>query len=81
MLEVALYQMGAGLWTTTYGRSEQVPQKVLIFAWRLSQGELATQSNRKQRTLTRKATCQICVAGDEDGHHAVVFWPEHFHMN
>jgi hypothetical protein len=52
--------------------SAQVPPKVRIFAWRLSQNGLATQSNRKQRTLTKIATCEICGMGDEDGHHAVI---------
>jgi hypothetical protein len=51
--------------------SAEVPPKVRIFAWRVSQEGLATQCNRKQRTLTQSATCQICGMNDEDGHHAV----------
>jgi hypothetical protein len=43
-----------GIWAA------QVPPKVLVFAWRLAQEGLATQSNRKQRTLAEKATCQVC---------------------
>jgi hypothetical protein len=55
-----------GIWAA------QVPPKVLVFAWRLAQEGLATQSNRKQRTLAEKATCQVCGVDDETGHHAVV---------
>jgi ribonuclease HI len=55
-----------GIWTA------QVPPKVRVFAWRLAQEGLATQCNRRQRKLTQSRTCQICGAGDEDGHHAVV---------
>jgi NMD protein affecting ribosome stability and mRNA decay len=50
----------------------KVPPNVCIFAWRLSQDGLATQANRKQRTLMREATCQICGREDESGYHAVV---------
>jgi hypothetical protein len=50
----------------------QVPPKVKAFAWRLAQEGLATQCNRRPRKQTQSATCQICGAGDEDGHHAVV---------
>jgi hypothetical protein len=37
--------------------SAVVPSKVQIFAWRLSQEALATQANKKNRTLERDATC------------------------
>jgi hypothetical protein len=59
-----------GIWAA------QVPPKVRIFAWRLSQEGLATQYNRKQRKLTQHATCQVCGAGDETGYHAVVQCPK-----
>jgi hypothetical protein len=49
-----------------------VPSKIRVFTWRLSQEGLTTQSNRKQRILTKISMCQICGMGDEDGHHAVV---------
>jgi ribonuclease HI len=52
--------------------SANVPPKVRIFAWRLSQEGLATQLNRKHRRLTKVATYQICGADEESGHHAVV---------
>lgn len=52
--------------------SAPVPQKVRVFAWKLSQEGLATQLNRKHRTLTRQGTCTICGMEDETGHHAVV---------
>jgi hypothetical protein len=45
---------------------------VCIFAWCLSQEGLSTQCNRKYQKLTEEATCQICGAIDESGHHAVV---------
>jgi hypothetical protein len=51
-----------GIWAA------RVPPKVCVFAWRLAQEGLATQSNR----MTEKATCQICGNEDENGHHAVV---------
>jgi hypothetical protein len=55
-----------GIWAA------QVPPKVRVFAWQLAQEGLAIQSNRKQRTLAEKATCQVCGVDDETGHHAVV---------
>jgi hypothetical protein len=58
-----------GIW------SAQVPNKVQIFAWRLSQEGLATQSNRRHRKLTQHATCQVCGVGGETGFHAVVQCP------
>jgi hypothetical protein len=50
--------------------SAKVPQKVRIFAWRLSQDGLATQENRKRRTLVNSARCTICGREDESGFHA-----------
>jgi hypothetical protein len=47
-----------------------VPVKVCIFTWRLLQGSLSTQCNRKKKEL--HATCQVCGAEQENGHHAVV---------
>jgi hypothetical protein len=52
--------------------SANVPQKVHIFAWRLAQEGLATQLNRKQRTLEKSGRCQISGIEDESGYHAVV---------
>jgi hypothetical protein len=52
--------------------SAVVPPKVKIFAWRLSQEALATQTNRKARTLEKEAACQVCGKEDESGYHAVV---------
>jgi ribonuclease HI len=52
--------------------SAKVPPKVRIFAWKLAQNGLATNSNRKSRNLIRDATCQICGRAEETGHHAVV---------
>jgi hypothetical protein len=52
--------------------SANVPSKVRIFAWRLSQDELATQVNWKMRTLEKDAICQVCGREDESGHHAVI---------
>jgi hypothetical protein len=49
-----------------------VPQKVRIFAWRLSQEGLATQENRKRRTLVENARCTICGWEDESGYHATI---------
>jgi hypothetical protein len=37
--------------------STPVPPKIRVFAWRLSQEGLATQSNRKQIKLTKISTC------------------------
>lgn len=42
-----------------------VPQKVKVFAWRLSMDGVATQLNRKRRTLVKFGTCQICGVEDE----------------
>jgi 5-methylcytosine-specific restriction endonuclease McrA len=50
----------------------KVPPKVRIFSWRLSQDGLATQCNRKRRTLADDAVCQLCGREDETGYHAVV---------
>jgi hypothetical protein len=50
----------------------QVPPKVRIFSWKLSQEGLATQCNRKRRTLSADATCQICGTEEESGYHAVI---------
>jgi hypothetical protein len=50
----------------------KVPQKVRIFAWKLSQEGLATQENRKRRTLAKEARCTICGREDESGYHAVL---------
>jgi hypothetical protein len=44
--------------------SANVPPKVRVFTWRLSQEGLATQTNRKNRGLE-----------DESGYHAVVRYP------
>jgi hypothetical protein len=52
--------------------STQVPPKVRIFAWRLSQEGLATQYHMKKRTLTNDATCRICATEVESGYHVVV---------
>jgi hypothetical protein len=54
-----------GIW------ARRVPMKIPIFAWRLSQEGLSTQSNRKHRKLTESALCEIC-GREENGHHAVV---------
>jgi hypothetical protein len=45
---------------------------VRIFSWKLSQEGLATQCNRKRRTLSADATCQICGTEEESGYHAVI---------
>jgi hypothetical protein len=37
-----------------------VPPKVRIFVWKFALDGLATQCNRKCRTLTDDATCRIC---------------------
>jgi hypothetical protein len=50
----------------------QVPPKVGVFAWRLSQKGLSTQCNRRCQKLTEDATCQICGAREESGHHALI---------
>jgi hypothetical protein len=50
----------------------RVPLKVRVFAWRLTQEDLATQANRKSRGFERYATCQICEKEDESGFHAVM---------
>jgi hypothetical protein len=53
--------------------SAHVPQKVRIFAWRLAQDGLATQENRRRRTLVQSATCTICGREDESGYHATLW--------
>jgi hypothetical protein len=50
-----------------------VPPKVRIFGWRLSQEGFATQANRKKRTLTKDATCQVYGMEEETGYHATVW--------
>jgi hypothetical protein len=65
-VHVFAWRLYKGIW------SAPVPPKVHVFAWRLSQEGLAMQYNRRDRKLTRYATCQICGAQEEDGHHAVV---------
>jgi hypothetical protein len=52
--------------------SANIPQKVRIFAWRLSQEGLVTQENRKRRTFVKNATCAICGQEDESGYHATI---------
>jgi hypothetical protein len=52
--------------------SANVPSKVRIFAWRLSQDGLVTQVNQKMRTLEKDAICQVCGREDESGHHVVI---------
>jgi hypothetical protein len=49
-----------------------VPPKVRVFAWRLSQDSLATQTNRKTKTLEKDAICQLCGMEEESSYHAVV---------
>jgi hypothetical protein len=51
--------------------SAKVPPNVRIFAWRLAQEGLATDSNRKRRARTQDGTCKICVVEEETGFHAV----------
>jgi hypothetical protein len=53
-------------------QAAQVPSKVRIFAWKLSQEGLATHCNRKRRTLSADATWQICGTEEESGYHAVI---------
>jgi hypothetical protein len=50
----------------------KVSPKVRVFTWRLAQEGLATQSNRKKRTLVKEATCQVCGAEDETAYHTVI---------
>jgi hypothetical protein len=52
--------------------SAKVPPKVKIFAWRLSQDGLATDSIRKRRTLVHDATCQLCAREEETSFHETV---------
>jgi hypothetical protein len=59
-----------GIWTT------KIPPKVRVFAWRLVKDGLATQVNRKKRTLAKHATCQVCGREDETTYHAVVRCPK-----
>jgi ribonuclease HI len=56
--------------------SAKVPPKVKVFAWRLCQDGLSTQSNRKTRGLEQCAMCQVCGREDEIGYHAVVCCPK-----
>jgi hypothetical protein len=57
--------------------------------WRLSREGLATQANRKARTLEKEATCQVCGIEEESGYHAVVHctqakalrWELHLHWS
>jgi hypothetical protein len=46
----------------------RVPTKVRIFEWRLSRDGLATQENRRRRTLES----QVCGMEDKTGFHATV---------
>jgi hypothetical protein len=59
--------------------STNVPPKVQVFAWRLSQEGLATQTNRKSRDLEHVTTCQICGKEDEFGYHAVIRCSRRWH--
>jgi hypothetical protein len=52
--------------------SVKVPPKVRLFAWKLSEEGLATQDNRKRRTLVREDICTICGMEKETGYHAMV---------
>jgi hypothetical protein len=62
----------------------KVLQKVRIFAWRLSHEGLATQENRKRRTLVENARCSICGREEESGYHATIrctkAWALHLDM-
>jgi hypothetical protein len=53
-----------------------MPPKVRVFAWRVAKDSLATQADRKRRTLVQHATCQVCVKEDKIAHHAVVRCPK-----
>lgn len=68
--EVAPMLMARAGYMTKFGKARC--HKKSVFAWRLSQDGLATQLNRKRRTLTKLGTCDICGREDENGHHAVV---------
>jgi hypothetical protein len=50
----------------------KVPPKVRVFAWKLSQDGLTTQSKQKRRKVTKDAMCQLCGREDKTEFHAVV---------
>lgn len=52
-----------------------VPEKVKIFAWRLTHEGLATKENKFRKTIEVVATCDICGMADETGYHATVVCP------
>jgi hypothetical protein len=56
--------------------SANVPLKVKVFAWRLCQEGLSTQSNWMNRGLKHVATYQVCGKEDETGYHAVLHGPK-----
>jgi hypothetical protein len=56
--------------------SANVPPKVKVFAWRLCQEGLSTQSNRMNRGLEHVVTYQVCGKEDKMGYHAVVHCPQ-----
>jgi ribonuclease HI len=52
-----------------------VPHKVRIFAWKLAQNALATQSNMARRGMETPATCLICGVEEETTYHAMIKCP------
>lgn len=55
--------------------NEIIPNKVNIFAWKLSREFLATQVNFFKRKMKKVRTCQVCGVEDEDSFHALVRCP------
>lgn len=71
--EVAQCSNGDGdrkLWKNIW--NVQVPQKIRIFAWRVSRDCLATQHNKHRRQIVQKPNCEIYGAEVEDAFHATV---------
>jgi ribonuclease HI len=62
------------LWQNVW--SGQIPPKVKIFTWKLSQDTLPTRKNKHKRRLEDDSICNICGNGIEDSFHAVVQCPQ-----
>lgn len=57
-------------WKSLWGIN--VPSKLKIFAWRLSQNSIPTENLRKQRNMSTADICKICGAAQDTWDHAIL---------
>ncbi|CAO2192714.1 unnamed protein product [Urochloa humidicola] len=49
-----------------------IPHKILVFGWRVMNNGLATQRNKRSRSIVPNSCCEICGMEDETVAHALV---------